>query len=348
MQQDIDLGSEDGSELSILEEVENDSNDNTNNGGGERPLSVELDSSAIPDLLEGGVDITEFDDDDLLPEDEPIISSKTKQHRRSKSTERQKSNFSAANGRNFDMAVGRTNGAHRVSATRKRSRSPRPRRPRSPRMRRPHTPPKQYKTPPPLTPPRQYRSPNRHSHPSSRSRSPNRLKHFNRESAQRPRHHRRSKSPEVSPERSNVANIDIVAEFSPVPDLYADASLTEEERQTLVARKQKFSKNKVSSTKKTIKLKKTKKKANITKRLGSKKTKTIKVKSKSPEIVESVALHPDNEDSKVQLRGASPCPALPPIEHVKGNRGNSARLPLYLGIESIVVNLPLLLDIHYL
>lgn len=322
-----------------MEEIErgniiesDDNNDEKGVTAGEISLPDNPQEQAIPELLEDGLDIVEFEDDDFLIEDIPMPASTSAGSKQPPIRETLRDRVEPVNGAvgsHANKSSSARSVRQRLSPVRRRSRSPRlpkayspqSRRSRSPRMRRSRSP-RQRRSPSPrlrrsrsprlkkgwgspqhqriLTPPRsyspssQYRASHQLPNSDKLTRSPivDRLKastdHRNLEAS-----HAGADSKEV--DRLTVMKAQVVAVVSSSPPL------TPNEQETLSKRKEKFSKSKISSTKKTVKLKKTKKKASITKRLGTKKAKVVKVKSKSPEIVETVSLETPPPQVKVEL-----------------------------------------------
>lgn len=310
--------------ISILEEVEDtfDSDSENNHTADTSALlqSAESDTEerAIPDLL--GADIIEFDEADLLLEEELMTpqlqnlikqkseenvnstkSRKTEVKRSSAAAPRDMSNrLAATQNRQRDDSRSRSNrDQRRVPVLRRsRSRSPQAYRSRSPVRRRSRTPPLSFRT--------SSRSPNRspikrtiQNHADLRDRlslSPKNSNDIKARVSLSPAHRSALK---VSPKPCEQLQTDTSGSSA-----VDDDNLTEEERQTLIDRKKKFAKKKISSNKKVVKLKKNvigsgdkslktvKKKTttSISKRLGAKKPKVIRV-TQSPDLVETVSLH---------------------------------------------------------
>ena len=334
---DSEQSEDETSEISILEEVTADSDteaqltaDNADNAAAGSESDNE---QAIPDLLQESVDITEFDEDDLLLEEEiltPQIKKMNKSEQKVTSTKKataERSSGSIAkmtprNGIKPEKGRSQTrltdlprNG---TSVRRERSRSPLQRTNRSPQRRRERTPPLQYggrgsnsltkrRSPPP-----QYSD--KITHSPSRRRSPlprqaDRMNDVRERLSVSPRPDLRNRLSPKPPEKDDRSKEQPQTSDTPrEDDPLNNPNILEEDRQLLLRRKEKFSKKKISSGKKTVKLKKsstdkgsaTKKKTSIAKRLGAKKPKLIRVKSQSPEIVETVSLDKDQRSDEVQ------------------------------------------------
>lgn len=309
--------SDEGSEFSILAEIERGNIIESDNSDDQliSPPDIPDNSKerAIPELLADSFDLAEFDDDDLILEDSPMPSSKAKGLSQAKTQsqvlDRRKGNVKSTNGLTSSSRGKKYRPQSPPSHRRSRSRSPilARKRSNSPRSHKRRTSPHRRQSPP-------HR---RQSPPTDRRRSPAKL-FLNSQVNQSSNHsHRRKDSGdhnvEMSPNKFSPNEQESqVDNTSPIiPDPLEDPLLTKEERETLLNRKKKFSKDKkISSTKKTIKLKKTKKKTSISKRLGAKKV--VKKKSKSPEIVETVAL--DTEDTALVREAKKPEEDPPPVK----------------------------------
>lgn len=329
------------------------------------------DEQAVPDLLQESVDITEFDEDDLLLEEEIL----TPQLKKMSRTEQTKTTANVSN-KSRTNAVTHRNGIRTekeirsqtkltgpvrngTNPRRDRSRSPILRN-RSPQYRREKTPPLNYSRRASnspsrrRTPPLQHNQQLKHS-PSRRRCSPNKQSEQKSDMRDRLSHSPRPdlrvrlspKPPEQELKRNKQQNI---IETSSADDALTHPNITnDDDKKTLLKRKEKFSKEKISSGKKTVKLKKStsekctvvKKKTSITKRLGAKKPKVVRVKSQSPEIVETVSLDKDlsqeadqdNDSSQDEKNPSTAAPSMSTISNtsqtVSSNKGMNSTLYIH-------------------
>ena len=334
---DSEQSEDETSEISILEEVTADSDTeaqlSADNADNVAAGSESDNEQAIPDLLQESVDITEFDEDDLLLEEEiltPQLKKMNKSEQKVTSTkkttaERSSGSMAKMTPRNGikpekDRSQTRLTDLPRngTSVRRDRSRSPLQRTNRSPQRRRERTPPLQYggrgsnsptkrRSPPPQYSDKITHSPSRRRSPPPRQ--ADRMNDLRERLSVSPRPDLRNRMSPKPPEKDDRSEEQPQTSETPrEDDPLNNPNISEEDKQLLLKRKEKFSKKKISSGKKTVKLKKsstdkgsaTKKKTSITKRLGAKKPKLIRVKSQSPEIVETVSLDKDQRSDEVQ------------------------------------------------
>jgi len=297
-----DDSSSDASDLSLIEEDVAVSEEETiANSEPTHELSVDTEEQPVPFILEDDVDITEFDDDDLILEDEPIKLSNNSQ---TSSTvyEQPASKYSKSVSRITSTKVKNVTHKHSPPRHRRRSKS------RSPKIR-------ASKSIPTRQRPRSHPSRDSSSHKHSSSERSNVNIDSNTLSQSRNKQRvveQTVKSTSDVREGTDSAMRDD-ANTSPVSNLLDNPLLTEAERETLRVRKEKFSK-KISSTKKTIKLKNAKKKTSVVKRLGIENSKIVKSRLKSPEIVESISL----ETTKQTMTGNTDHPNAA-VPNTKGN-----------------------------